>query len=437
MHKLQHLARRLALALALAVLLTAVMPVTAQAAESTESNWIELLETATVNDSGNNLIQLNSTSGTFRIKTPLYMRCTKVDLILTHPSGYTPSSVKLRYNNTYYTLTLVKIDNYTTRAYGANIPNNLYADLVLQINKSNTDLINYQLLSCRVTSLENSEFPATAYAYIDGTNYNTPFAFENPGDTVNGSEAFGHYQFPVIVTDWQKYDKITISGSVGTMALNSVRCTIGGLGLPYDISYTASNPTGSEADYIAWNEWKYYSYNESYQGTTDGTIFSYDSYLGKTLFTITIDLTGVDRTSTNNLYCYFTTLASDWYGYTVQVMEVIGSIDVADTTEVTWWTRFTAFMSDLFGGDSTEADEYASEMESQSQEMQDAVDQMEQVTKPAVDDLDVSVDAYVDPVGVQQAGEVMGQFLGNSLILSMVCISLTVSLVAFVIFGKR
>lgn len=95
--------RLLSLILAVALIFVLAVPVSAD--ESNNTTWTELLETATVNDSGNNLVTFSTTSHTFRIATPQYMRCTKVDMLIAHPSGSAPTSVKVRYNNIYYTLT--------------------------------------------------------------------------------------------------------------------------------------------------------------------------------------------------------------------------------------------------------------------------------------------------------------------------------------------
>lgn len=343
------------ISVSLAVALIIVLAVPAQAADSDTSPWIELLETATVDNSGNNLYTLRGSSGFFSIKTPLYMRCTKVDIVIAHASGYSPKFVKVRYNGGYYTLTKAVLDNNTTRFYGDNIPDTLYADVVFEIAQSGSDTAYYQILSCKVTSLNSSTYKAKAYSVIGSTQYQVPYVYENPGDT-EAVDAFGHYQFPVVVTDWQKYDRIIISGSLDGIALNSVRATIGGLGLPYTMSYAVSNSTGASGDSYTWNEMKYYTYDESYKGTSDTDSFLYTRYLGKILFTITLDLSGVDRTCTDNLICYFTALSNDWFGYTIQLIDVVGSVDVADTSSVSWWNRFTSFMSQLFGeGEGQEA----------------------------------------------------------------------------------
>lgn len=403
-------------------------------ASETGTEWVELLETTTVNSSGSNLIAHTGTSTIFRIATPQYMRCTKVDMIFVHPSGYAPTSVRVRYNNIYYTLTLQQVDEYTTRAYGTNIPDNLYADLVIQVNKSKSDLVNYQLISCKVSAVNAASYSATAYASVDGSKIDVPFAYEGGDDSIVG---FGHYQFPVVVTDWQKYDKLVISGSVGSMALNSVRVTVNGLGLPYEISYAVSNSTGSEGTYVAWNELEYYSYNESYQGTTEGYTFVYDDYYGKTLFTITIDLSGVDRTVTDSLYCYFTTLANPSHGYTIQIMGVMGDIDVADTSQASWWDKIKTFLTGLFDGDGTDPGDFEGEAEQQGSEMDDLNNELQSVTKPPVEDIQTDIGDYVSSDDQTITNDALAYVTGNSLVTSILMIVLTIALLGYILYGKR
>lgn len=420
--------------LALLVFIVSVPGLTAHASEY--SDWIELLETTTVDDSGDNLVTFAATSGTFTVNTPQYMRCTKVDLILTHPSGATPTSVKVRYNSTYYTLTLQKIDNYTTRAYGANLPDALYSQLTFQINKSGTASVSYQVLSCRVTSLANSQMSASAYAEIDGTKYTIPFALSVAGDD-SSVDYFGHYQFPIWVTDWQKYDKIIISGSVGTMALNSVRVTIGGLGLPYEMSYAVSNSTAEYTDSYTWYDIQYYTYDESYMGSSETSTFAYTQYYGKTLFTITIDLTGVDRTSTNNLCCYFTTLANPSWGYSVQIMDVMGTVEIADTAQVSWWTKLTTFFTDLLSGDNSAADEFQDSADQQSGEVDDLNEQIQEITKPPASDIDADLSDYVSDSDLDAVSNSMSGITSDSLFVTLLMMGLSVALLSYILYGKR
>lgn len=430
------------LALACTLIISVLLPVTANAAEN--SAWVELLETQTVNDYGDNLFTLAATSGSFRIKTPQYMRLTKVDMLITHPSGKAPTAVNVRYNGVLYKLQLAKLDDYTTRAYGANIPNTLYADIYFQFTKTGTASVTYQILSCRVSAVETQDFQADAEAVVRGSVHSFPSAITVPGVTAGqGVGLIPDEQIRIDVYDWMKFDMLTIWGSSLNMPITSIRATLGTKGLSITVSYMENTSAGywTEDDRMVSG-----SYDPdalpSGAGYYEGEEWSYmdteAKASGKWLYCITIDLTGVDRTATTApLYLYLTGMMEDAIGYTFTAQYVSGSIFVADTTEASWWKRFTTFMTDLLGGDSTQGDQFADQMQEQSQQMQEAVNQMEEVTRPAVDDIEVSLDAYVDDQSMEAVGEIVNGFLGNPLVLAMVMISLVVSLAAYVIFGKH
>lgn len=420
-----------ALLAALSVFMACAVPVSA----SSNSAWVELLEYSTVNNAGNNLVTSASSAVSFYINTPQKMRVNKVDMLLSHPSGYAPTSIEVYYSGTYYPLTLAKIDEYTTRAYGANIPNNIYTEVTFRFRRNTTSQLSYQILSCRVTSIEATEMNATAYAEIDGSTYNVPFAesFTNEHTT----DVWGHFQFPVVVKDWQKFDTITISGSLSAIALSSIRATVGGLGLPYEMSYAVSPSGGSTSNSYQWHDIKYYSYDDTYKGSTEETTYTYNDYHGKVLFSLTIDLSGLDRTSTNNLYCYFTGLANPYFGYDIQLLKVTGTVNIADTSNTTWWTRFTTFMRELFGSDTSESDQFQDEAENQGNELDNLNEQLDAVTKPPVEDIQTDINAYLDPVAAAQTAAAFKGLANNTLVTTMMLITLTSALVGYILFGKR
>lgn len=420
-----------ALLAALSVFMACAVPVSA----SSNSAWVELLEYSTVNNAGNNLVTSASSTVSFYINTPQKMRVNKVDMLLSHPSGYAPTSIEVYYSGTYYPLTLAKIDEYTTRAYGANIPNNIYTELTFRFRRNTTSQLSYQILSCRVTSIEATEMNATAYAEIDGTTYNVPFAesFTNEYTT----DVWGHFQFPVVVKDWQKFDTITISGSLSAIALSSIRATVGGLGLPYEMSYAVSPSGGSTSNSYQWHDIKYYSYDDTYKGSTEETTYTYNDYHGKVLFSLTIDLSGLDRTSTNNLYCYFTGLANPFFGYDIQLLKVTGTVNIADTSNTTWWTRFTSFMRELFGSDTSDSDQFQEEAENQGSELDNLNEQLNAVTKPPIEDITVDVGDFISPSDIQNVSSGLSEFTNDSLVVSIISINLIVALVAYILYGKR
>lgn len=429
------------------VMLLALLPVTALAAGN-KGGWMELLEVTSVNPDGTNGIAVDSTSKEFILPLPTEMRLCKIDMVLTHASSASLTSAKVTFGNSTSSLSVIKVDSYTTRLYG-NIPAGYYQSIHIILSKSNSTYYKYNIVSCKVSSLSTSDVPATGTlkrSFSDTRPLTLPNNFSVASD--GSTNSYEYKLIPVTITDWRKFDYVTLYGSISSMALSSFRATIGNKGLPYEISYMEAVPTGSESagglsyKYISWAETNYYTAPENpdegtrEEGTAAGDTWENSTvcYGGSILYTITIDLTGVDRTISGNLDCFFTCIANPGIGYAFNVQNASGCIVTADTSSVSWWSRFTTFMTDLFGGDTSQADEFADEMEQTNQELQDANEQLESVTRPAVEDVPLDPSEFLDAGGMFYTGQIFQRLLGNDLVLPMASITLICALAAFIIF---
>lgn len=419
--------RWLVLALALAVLSTALVPVTAQAAE--ESDWIELLEYSTVNGQPHNTFTINGTSGSFSMPLQMYTMVARVDILIWHQSAETITSAKCGSQ----TLSVTRVDAYVSRVYGL-VPTGYYKQLPITLTKSTSRAQTWEVLSFRYTSISTLDMPADADIWVDGDQSNVIAA---PGDYVTdggGTDFTLPIQVPVIVNDWRKFNSITIHGAISGVGLNSVRASLGTLGLPYEMTYTNSIPTGTAQTYRESVTINHYDTTNSSYGTISGTYDSHEMYLGKTLFTITIDLSGVDRTNNNTLTVWFTGVTYDGYSHAFSIQGVTGSIDIANKATTSWWNRFTLFMETLFNGATPEADEFEEEMENMGQDFDDAHDQMNSIAKPDVDNIVMDPSSFLDPAGTSQATSIFSAIFGNSLVMTLITIALICSLAAFIIF---
>lgn len=422
---LQRLKRLLpALALALVLLISTTEPATAQA--SGESAWMELLEYSTVNNAGKNWFQYSS-NVTVSIPTPYSMRLTKIDLLITYPENTAPTKVDVFYNGTYYELEMRRIDATTSRVFGT-IQNNFYSDVRVRFTRASTAISYLEILSCRVSQIVSQEVEATAQVFVDDTYYPTSYNIEVVGDPNPIFENMNSDStIRIDVQDWMKFDKLSIWGSADCLAVTSIRVNVGKLGVPFEVSYR-NTLTNSE-----WSEW----YNDS-SGWSGVTITS-PSYLGKSLYCITIDVSELDPTynfggNSYPMYIYITGNFRRDVGYDFNCQYVNGTITVPDKTAASWWTRFTDFMTGLFNRDSAESDAFADDMQQMGDSFQDALDQMDEVTQPPVEDLPLDPSAYLDPNAIGQAGTVISELFNNKLVTPMVCITLTVGLAAFIIF---
>lgn len=408
-----------ALALALVLLISTVEPVTAQAAET--SGWVELLEYSSIQSNGENWFTMGS-SGSVSISVQGEKRLRKVDILLWNPSGQRHSSATCTAGGKTTTLEVLAIGGNLTRIVGY-VPDAFYETIRIDLKKSTTSTQTYEVLSWKVTPIGVQEFVADASVYLEsygsvtGTytiNYNIPFWRDESGYSSDGSPWLARIQ----VNDWEKFDTLSVWGSATSASIESIRASVGTTALDIEVNYIDA---------------------EAYEFAVDGDPTYWETAeWGKYLYNITIDLSGVDRSlTTTPLYVYVT----GSYDVTVQAyfncQYVNGSVTTADTSAVSWWHRFTSFFTDLLGGEDNGGDNFAGEMEQQAQDMEQAVEDMNQVTRPPVNDIDVSIDAYVEPYAMVQVGTIVGGLMENPLVMGMTMISMVLALAAYVIFGKR
>lgn len=372
------------LSLLLVVGLIAVLAVPVSADEGSLGGWTDLLEFTSVNPDGSNLVVISGTEDTFEIMVDPQRRVAKVDLLFSYGNGSLPTYIGVDYAGTLTQLTVVDLGNNLARAYG-NITYAFYASLPFTFRKNVTGNSYYDLLSCKISTVsvvDSKAHGTLRRSFSDTSPLTLPNNFSVDEDGSIG--AFEYKLIPVIITDWRKFDRITLFGSISKMALNSFRASVGSKGIPYEISYMESIPTGTDSygnysyQYISWTETNYYngdlsdvpdegSHEDGY-GSGDTSSTSVVHYGGSILYTITIDLTGVDRSISGDLACFFTCIADPGIGYAFNVQDASGSVITADTTTVSWWTRFTSFMTDLFGAkDDSALDDLGSSSNSISQ----------------------------------------------------------------------
>lgn len=356
---------------------------TVSAAEDV-GGWFELLEETAVSSNGDNLVKISGTQGTFSLELTPRCRIAKIDMLVSYGNGSLPSYIGVDYAGQYTQLHVVDLGKNVFRAYG-DLTYAFYNELKILFQKGSSGDAYYDLLSVRLCTLQRIDNPASGTLKRSFTD-SSPLALPNSFSvSASAGSGYKYCLIPVTITDWQKFDSVTIFGSISQMALNSFRASIGNKGLPYDISYMESIPTGSTSDgeflydYNSHTKTTYYddysplpedeSSFETGQGVGSLTNYGTVSYGGSVLFTVTIDLSGIDRNVSGDLTCFFTCIADVSLGYGFNVQNASGSIITADTSTVSWWVKFTSFMEGLFASDSDETNNMMESVTDQSQDL--------------------------------------------------------------------
>lgn len=403
------------------------------------STWIELLESTSITNFGENWFSFTGNKAQFTIPLHTERRLCQIDMLIWHQTAERIQGASVTLGGSSTTLTAVYLGSNISRVYGA-IPNGFYEEINVSVTKTTTSSATFELLSCKVSPISAVSFDCSAQLYIQDEKLYLDAPCEHEYDGIDNPEYTLGTQYAVVVADWQKYDSITITGSMDRMSLNSVRANLGTQGLPYEITYTSSNATGSSSTYYLWQDVKHYTYDDSYQGSIEGDVFTQTEYHCKTLYNLTIDLSGVDRKQTTNLLVWFTGAYTTTSGYRLQIVGVTGSVELPDTSQSVWWQRFTSFMSGLFSADPEDesaAEDFKEDAEQQRDELDDMNGQLDEVSKPDVGGIQMDVNNYIDAGSSQSLSSALVSLTSNNLIISMMCITLTIALVGYVLYGKR
>lgn len=414
--------RLLTSVLALILVLGLAVPVSADSS----SGWIELLEFSSIQANGENTFIIGS-SGKLSIPVHVEKRFRKVDILLSNPSGQRFSSATCTVNGKTNNLEVLAIGGNLTRIVGY-IPDAYYDVISIDLKKETSTQQTYEVLSWKVTPVGDQEFVCDARVLIDGGYYGINELIDLTAVTPN-DHAATMTQVRIEVRDWAKYDNLSIWGSSDGLSIDSIRASLNTSGLPMQVNLFQYNDAGS------WTEFVFDI--DPYTGEIDGGAAMSTPFYGKYLYCVTVDLAGVDRTQVGIVALYLTGHYDTMYGATFNCQFVNGHVNTADTTAVTWWGRFTTFMTNLFSPSDPDAEDFGSTMESQADEIQDAVDELDQVTKPDVEDLDISLDEYLGGDGMAPVNGVFDAIFSNEIVVTMLVIALTCAFASYALFGKR
>lgn len=398
----------LALAFALLLLFSAVAP--AYAAD--DDNWTQVLSYSSVNNSGSNYFVVNK-SAIITLDLPQRTYGVWIDMLVS-TSDMDIKSVYSIWQGSSTALTVKKVDEGLHRVYG-RLSYHTYTQLQLGFNCAGTGY--YELLSCRICSLTADGTTANATVELVTSQYNLTGGLTQilmvPGN-INNRITDDSYQAVISVKDATKYDKLTVYGSVNYASINSIRATYGGLALEYTVNFIDVEAEG-------------HFYGDGY----DVTMF------GKYIYAINIDLSQINRSQEQYCLVYISGDFDQLCGMEFNCQTATGYVNIADTADATWWNRFTTFMTDLFSPDDSASEDYQDEAGQQRDELDDMNEQLDNVTKPAVDGIQMDVNDYIDGGDSQALAGALAALTGNNLLISMMCITLTIALVGYVLYGKR
>lgn len=399
--------------LLLAVVLIVVLAVPVQATE-VDSPWLEVLDVASVNNTGRNSFTFNNT-GTINLDVGFKNIVNFIDITFVAYEAL-PTAVTLRRtaSNT-IPLTIQNVGGRLYRAYG-NVGAYLLQDIELTFTSSGYS--SYELMSCKIASIEVNHYPASytpdlAWGAGDGAETST-------GGIIyaNTSLEYGmnySYSLSLTLNDWQKFDFVEMSLITGNASITSVSAKLGTNVLPVEVSFLQSaENTDTITDY----------YTASMQPSVDATIF--------------VDLRSVSRTTGYNPVITISGVYHSGVGMSIDVGTSMGFVEYSDKIGVRFWfDKAVTFFNGLFDAESQAAEDFVEDAADKGEEIDDLNQQLQDVTKPPVSDVVTDLDAYIDSYELSYVSSSFSSLAGDPLIMSMLMITLTIAFVAYILFGKR
>lgn len=318
----------ISLCLAVFVSLGVILPLKASAAGI---EWVELLDNYTLTEDGLNSFQYTTTT---TIEFPLshYTHVNKIDLLLYHSYGTAPTKVEVFDSNSWRSLTIQNLNDSITRVYG-DVGGANFSSLKVRFTKSGSSSSYVELKSFKIYTL-----PIT-YAGVNSTiTYVSPDAsvLLTPGTnkTIPASPSEPHYSYNYTVTasvsNAGAFDFANLSFVTTYAGITSISVRYGGHYVPFNCSFV-------DAESKAF-----------WENSVDTGEADFNGEYGNYYCSLTVDLSGIDRTKNSALEIVFTGLYSTAIGMSVKITDLVGGLVVPDQTDAHNWVRFKNFMSEQF-----------------------------------------------------------------------------------------
>lgn len=287
--------------------------------------WVELLDDQTVNSSGKNWFSYTS-STTFEVPTPMQMRVSAVDMLIACTNGTIPTKVEFYDGSSWVALNVTSISNGMARVFGT-LTYTFYTSLKFRFTKSGSTTSTVEILSLKMQTLRVTEANATGAITILDNGISSSMStgtvkYLNPS---TGAAEPRSFQINANYSNAYVYDYLTLFGYVDYASITSIRAVYGTTVLPYDVNFIDVNSS------MIWN-------------ASDFDTAGYGLYY----FSITVDLSQIDRAAKNTCQIIISGDYSSAYGMAAKIESFKGGFLVPDNSGVSNWNRFTTFMTGLF-----------------------------------------------------------------------------------------
>lgn len=449
----------------IALILVTSMAVPIQASE--KKFYLDVLDYCTINDSGSNVFPVfGSTILSFSADFPQSNICYFDILYFTdgYVNGFGLPNISIVHPaGIEYPLTVIPIGDGYFRAYGDVGSYNLFGNVKIKVYFDDSSDYKglFEFHSIKAFSCDSSLTLIEAYAEVSSYKFSDTIHYV-PTDEVNhryftADQDFTNNFLSVFAwtDEWKKYDFIDFMFTISASSINSVACFMGQNIVPIDVSIFSSA-------HDVYND--FFITIRMDLTSLDRTTSDYPMILiegnvisGGLTGVAVVNVAGGLWTETHDpeltllqriILAISNGFSSMNFWINSQTSALIDSISASFTDLNSWinaqtydlFTKIDGAASVIISairGDTSPGNEFQEEVDQKDQDLDEMAAVMDSVTKPPVDQINVSVDSIVSPADVQLLATPMAVFFDGQIFSQMIVMSILLATVSFVLFGKR
>lgn len=427
----QIICRRVVTPLLILAVCMSFMVVPAKAAEVDDNSFLNVLDYSSLNQNGNRVdIQAGSNRLTFKL--PSQHIISYFDIVIT---SYTRPDFFYLDNQGHglISLNIVSIGSGLFRVYGS-APAWLYNELTFVVESSSSSWIQFEQLYV-LTAFESSQFFTVSSGYIQSLEINEEIYRDpsNPNPAywqgIYGNSVDTEFTLTVVSPSWKNFDYLDYQLYFQCKDITSISCSYGDSIIPVDVSYVDNASEPKERFYI--------SVRIDLRGIRRDKVDKngvpllpqlkvtgnfFPNHFAKIQI---VNSSGfVVMNDVNPIYSYFRKLGLDlnvWFSNLVS--EIRSGVD--------------SIVDAIFAVNSEDQDDQMSDAASQATEMDDLLGELDEVTKPSLDELPADIDDIIDGNAVSLATGGLAAIMVNPVLNPLFTLALIFSTAAYVLFGKR
>lgn len=417
--------------LILTVLLLPALLIVPVGADETDSTLVEILDFSMPNGGDTPWVGVLLSDPLVTFYTPYYSAINYLDVVIQISNNTIPVAVYLKYvgrsGQEEVRLHFTKISDTMYRIYGTGAT---YTEDVFALrfdfgdSTANAASITFKSVKYSPIPLEIYEMPVvgTLYNYgysgpIGSDSSSIPFSYK--ADSVEATVQFtafsefdNSFLADMVPYNWQKYDYMDIHCAAWCQSIISVSAFLtDGTVVPLEVSTLVGEQAENTALHIISIRADLTALNRDFDGLLQLTVTG-SMYRGET--------------------CSFT-LYGCRGGLNTESVDPI----------IHWLMSISRSVSDGFSsivdaiGGSGDASGVTDDINVAVGELQQAGAALDSVQRPDLGKVDINVVGMVDPAGLSGIASIVSLFTGNSLIYTVMFMFLTLSLISYILFGKR